>query len=76
VKLTPPNPTFIDARDAILRALDDLASTHRIPPATHTLARKAAWQAFAQFGMGVNATSSDADNVDDIVADSELPPGI
>ncbi len=76
LKLTPPNPTFLDARDAILRAIDDLGSTHRIPPMTHTLARKAAWQAFANFGMGVNATSSDADSVDDIVGDNSVPQGI
>jgi hypothetical protein len=41
-----------------------------------TLARRAAWEAFAHFGMGVNAVSSDADSVDDIVADASLPPGI
>ena len=76
LKLTPANPTFLDARDAILRALDDLGTTNHIPPATHTLARKAAWQAFAHFGMGVNATSDDADDVDNIVADTTLPPGI
>ena len=54
VKLTPPNPTFLDARDAILHALDDLGNDATAsPPATHVLARKAAWQAFAHFGMGV-----------------------
>jgi len=76
LKLTRPNPTFLDARDAILLALDDLNTTHRISPATQTLARRAAWQAFAHFGMGVHATSDDADDVDHIVADTTLPPGI
>jgi extracellular elastinolytic metalloproteinase len=76
LKLTRPNPTFLDARDAILLALDDLNTTHRISPATQTLARRAAWQAFAHFGMGAHATSDDADDVDHIVADTTLPPGI
>lgn len=76
LKLTPANPTFLDARDAILRALDDLGSTSHIPPAAHNLARKSAWQAFAHFGMGVNATSGDAGDVDNIVADTTLPPGV
>jgi hypothetical protein len=76
LKLTPSNPTFLDARDAILRAIDDLGSTNRIPPSAHGLARKAAWQAFAHFGMGINATSGDADDVDSIIADTTLPPGI
>ncbi len=76
LKLTPANPTFLDARDAILRALDDLGTSNQIPPATHDLARKAAWQAFAHFGMGVNATSGDADDVDSIVADTTLPPEV
>jgi extracellular elastinolytic metalloproteinase len=76
LKLTPANPSFLDARDAIVRAVDDLATAGRIPPATHDLARRAAWQAFAHFGMGVNASSGDSDSVDSIVADSTLPPGI
>ncbi|MER9064381.1 M20/M25/M40 family metallo-hydrolase [Mesorhizobium sp. M0698] len=76
LKLTPANPTFLDARDAILRALDDLGTANHIPPATHNLARKAAWQAFAHFGMGVNATSEDADDVDNVVADFTLAPEV
>jgi hypothetical protein len=76
LKLTPANPTFLQARDAILLALDHLAATGRIAPATYSAARKVSWEAFARFGMGVNAQSEDADNVDDIVADFALPPGI
>lgn len=73
LKLTQANPTFLDARDAILRALDDLKSIGRISPAVHMSARKAAWEAFAHLGMGVNAFSDDADSVEGIVADSTLP---
>ena len=76
LKLTPANPAFLDARDAILRALDDLRAANHIQPAVHNLARKAAWQAFAHFGMGVNATSEDADDVDNIVADFTLAPEV
>jgi extracellular elastinolytic metalloproteinase len=76
LKLTPANPTFLDARDAILQALGDLGATNRVPPATVALARRAAWEAFAHFGMGANAFSGDADSVDDITADFSLPPGV
>lgn len=73
LKLTGPNPTFLDARDAILRALDYLGTTNRIPQAIHVLANRAAWEAFAHFEMGVNASSGDADDVDSITPDTTLP---
>ncbi|MER8929196.1 M36 family metallopeptidase [Mesorhizobium sp. M0859] len=76
LKLTQANPTFLDARDAILKALHDLATTNQIPAATHKLALNSAWQAFAHFGMGTNASSGDADDVDSIVGDSTLPAGV
>lgn len=72
LKLTPANPTFLEARDAILMALKDLRDQHRIPLATHQLALRAAWKAFAHFGMGVDASSEDA-GVDGIVAGTGLP---
>jgi len=73
LKLTHANPTFLDARDAILHALDDLKLSGRIPIATHKAARKASWEAFAHFGMGANAFSDDADSVDGITPDSAVP---
>ncbi|MBY5408457.1 M28 family peptidase [Rhizobium leguminosarum] len=76
LKLTPANPTFLDARDAILRALDDLYSAKQIPVATNAAARRAAWEAFAHFGMGVNAISGDADDVNNIVEDFTMPVGV
>ncbi|MER8640191.1 M20/M25/M40 family metallo-hydrolase [Mesorhizobium sp. M1365] len=76
LKLTPANPTFLDSRDAILRALNDLATTNQIPPATHKLALSSAWQAFAHFGMGAQASSGDADDVGSIHGDSSLPAGV
>src|SRR5262249_15624882 len=68
LKLTQSNPTFLDARDGILHALDDLKTQGRLPPATHKLVRRAAWEAFAHFGMGVNAFSGNND-LDSITED-------
>jgi len=68
LKLTPPNPTFLDARDAILLALNHMLDQRRIPQAVHDVARQAALVAFGRFGMGPNATSVDA-GVDGIVED-------
>ena len=75
LKLTQPNPTFLEARDAILRALDDLRAIGRVSGEMHALARRAAWEAFAHFGMGVNALSADAD-VGGIEPDQTLPPDL
>ena len=75
LKLTQPNPTFLEARDAILRALDDLRAISRVSGEMHALARRAAWEAFAHFGMGANAFSADAD-VGGIEPDQTLPPDL
>jgi extracellular elastinolytic metalloproteinase len=50
LKVTPTNPTFLDGRDAILRALDDLLAVDRIPADVHRRVRAAIWRAFAAFG--------------------------
>jgi hypothetical protein len=73
--VTPTNPTFLDGRDAILRALDDLLTVGRIPADVHRRVRAAIWRAFAAFGMGVAASSVDAD-VQGIVADNTVPPDL
>jgi extracellular elastinolytic metalloproteinase len=72
LKLTPANPSFLQARDAILVALKDLRDQHRIPPATYQVAFQAAWKAFANFGMGSDALSEDS-GVDSITGGSALP---
>jgi hypothetical protein len=72
LKLTPANPSFLQARDAILLAVDHLRDQRRIPPATHQSVVKAAWQAFAHFGMGSHASSGDA-GFDAITADTTVP---
>jgi len=68
LKLTPGNPTFLQARDAIMLALDHMLEQRRIPQAVHASARQAALKAFGRFGMGPNASSVDA-GVDGIVED-------
>jgi extracellular elastinolytic metalloproteinase len=68
LKLTPANPTFLDARDAILLALDHMLDQRLIPQAVHGTARQAALAAFGKFGMGPNASAVDG-GVDGIVED-------
>ena len=60
LKLTPANPSFLEARDAILLALDHMLDQQRISQSTHQLVRQAALTAFGRFGMGPNATSENA----------------
>jgi hypothetical protein len=71
LKVTPANPTFLQARDDILLALDHMRDQRRVQAAVYLAARTAAWTAFARFGMGANASSDDA-GVDNIVADTSL----
>jgi extracellular elastinolytic metalloproteinase len=75
LKLTPANPSFLDARDAILLALDQLKNVKKISPEVHAKVRRAAWDAFAHFGMGVNAASNGA-GLDSVVGDATLPPDL
>jgi extracellular elastinolytic metalloproteinase len=60
LKLTPSNPSFLDARDAILRALDDMHRSGRLTQPEHGTARRAIWGTFARFGMGPGARSNGA----------------
>jgi extracellular elastinolytic metalloproteinase len=76
LKLTPAKPTFLQGRDAILMALDQLAAVRRINVTTHKAARRAVWEAFARFGMGANASSNDPDELQKIVADFTVPAGL
>jgi extracellular elastinolytic metalloproteinase len=71
-KLTPANPSFLDARDGILRALENKASAGQLTPAEADAARQGFWKAFAKFGMGPDARSNGA-TLTGIVADFNLP---
>lgn len=55
LKLTRANPIFLDARNAILKALDELKTSGRLNASDHKKARRRAWEAFAEFGMGTSA---------------------
>lgn len=54
LKLTPKNPSFLVARNAILAALAALKGT-RIANSEFPKVQQAAWEAFAKFGMGFDA---------------------
>lgn len=54
LKLTPKNPSFLVARDAILRALKSMRGA-KVQEGEYAKVRQAAWEAFAQFGMGFDA---------------------
>lgn len=71
-KLTPANPSFLDARDAILRALDGRRAAGQLTQAEFDSAHNGIWKAFAKFGMGPNARSNGA-TTSGIVADFNMP---
>lgn len=75
LKLVPANPSFLQARDGILMALDQLRDVNRVSQQTHRLVRRAAWEAFAHFEMGVNAQSANAE-LQGIVPDTTLPANL
>ncbi|HEY0048509.1 MAG TPA: M36 family metallopeptidase [Pyrinomonadaceae bacterium] len=75
LKLTPSNPSFLDARDALLRALEDLGRTGSLTEDEFFTLNRAAWAAFARFGMGPNANSIGA-SLDGIFEDTFPPEGI
>jgi extracellular elastinolytic metalloproteinase len=75
LKLTPANPSMLDARDAILRALEDQKNSGMLSVVDYKKANHAAWLAFARFGMGPNARSVGA-SFEGIVEDRNPPPGI
>jgi extracellular elastinolytic metalloproteinase len=54
LKLTPKNPSFLVARDAVLRAFKSMRGT-QLQEAEYVKVRQAAWEAFAKFGMGFDA---------------------
>ncbi|NEU80214.1 M36 family metallopeptidase [Nostoc sp. UIC 10630] len=75
LKLSPSNPSFLDERDAILSALNDLLTKGRLTSDEHAKVRKAVWTVFAKFGMGANADCFGA-SLNGIVEDTSLPTGL
>lgn len=72
LKMTPANPSFLDARNAILQALDDKLAAGHLDSATHQSVKAACWAAYAQFGMGEGAFSPGA-GLSGIIADFSVP---
>ena len=75
LKLTSANPSFLDARDAILRAVDDLLTAGKLNQPDYAKVRKAVWSAFSKFGMGPNADCLGA-SLQGIVPDFNLPSNV
>jgi len=72
LKLTPKNPSFLIARDAILRAFAAMKGS-RLTEADYAEVQRAAWQAFARFGMGFDASCPNASFVG-CQGGTQLPP--
>src|SRR5262249_718431 len=66
--LTPANPGFLDARDAILLALAHMLAAGRLDSSQRDGAWQDIWSAFAKVGMGPQAASNGA-QLTGIVAD-------
>ena len=65
LKLQPCNPTFVEARDAILQA--DLVNNSGVNSCR-------IWAAFAKRGLGYSANAGSSDTVEDAVEAFDLPP--
>jgi extracellular elastinolytic metalloproteinase len=73
LKLMPANPSFLDARDGIVRALDNKLAAGQVSAGQHATTRHAMLTVFARFGMGPGARSNGA-TLTGIVADFTAPP--
>jgi extracellular elastinolytic metalloproteinase len=73
LKLTPANPTYLQARDAILTALQNKAQVENWGSVHRRLRQRQAWEAFAKFGMGVRAQGGPATTLTGIVGDTSVP---
>lgn len=57
LRLSPANPSFLDARDAIVAAIGNLTRGGAITAEEERASLNGFWGAFAHFGMGANAAS-------------------
>ena len=72
LKISKPNPSFLNMRDAILIALEDKLNAGQIDAAKYDNMRNGIWKSFAKFGMGPNAQSNGA-QLDGVVTDFNMP---
>jgi extracellular elastinolytic metalloproteinase len=75
LKLNRAQPSFLDARNEISAAIDDLNDAGLIDNRERTKTRQAFWEAFAHFGMGTNAYSPNA-SLENITCDDTIPPDV
>ena len=72
LKLMPANPSFLDARDATLAALDNRREAGLMTAGEHAVAHNGTWAVFAAKGMGPAAESIGA-TIFGIEADFDTP---
>jgi subtilase family serine protease len=70
LKLSPPAPTMLDMRDAML-----LADAHRNPGSPNSQNYCRLWESFAGRGMGVNATDTTANPGNRVTPSAAVPAG-
>ena len=72
LKLAPANPSFLDMRDAMLRAIDGMQAASALTTDEHKAATDTLWSVFARFGMGP-AASCDGSQLTGISGDFTTP---
>jgi extracellular elastinolytic metalloproteinase len=72
LKLSPTNPSFLNMRDSILRALDYKLRDRQLSSNEYDIVWRGIWEAFGKFGMGPAAQSNGA-QLSGIVADFNVP---
>jgi subtilase family serine protease len=70
LKLSPPSPTMLDMRDAML-----LADAIRNPDGDRSVNFCRLWESFAGRGMGLAATDTSQNSFNRVVADYSVPEG-
>ena len=71
-KISPPNPSFLNLRDAILNALEDHLTANQISKDDYKKIQTSVWEAFSKFGMGPKARCNGS-QLYGIVPDFKMP---
>jgi subtilisin-like proprotein convertase family protein len=74
LKLTPANPSFLAARDAIVLAADRYSAARGDDDSERAAFVHTVWEVFARYGMGPNARTGGAEVLTGIVSDFTAPP--
>lgn len=74
LKLTPPNPSMLDSRDAILSEVENKRISGQYDEKRAEAVEEAVWTAFTAYGMGPDATCLGA-SLQGIEADYGAEPG-